>query len=61
MFYPYASLRGDSTYLRSQAEAVAAELLKGEVALEPKSARNTQGSRTQLVYNFPSICERRAS
>jgi hypothetical protein len=29
-----ASLRGDSTYLRSQAEAVAAELLKGEVALE---------------------------
>jgi hypothetical protein len=29
-----ASLRGDSTYLRAQAEAVAAELLKGEVALE---------------------------
>jgi hypothetical protein len=30
-----ASLRGDSTYVRAQAEAVAAELLKGNVRSEP--------------------------
>jgi len=30
-----ASLRGDSTYLRAQAEAVAAELLKGNNRVEP--------------------------
>jgi hypothetical protein len=30
-----ASLRGDSTYFRAQAEAVAAELLKGNVRAEP--------------------------
>ena len=30
-----ASLRGDSTYLRAQAEAVAAELLKGNSRVEP--------------------------
>lgn len=30
-----ASLRGDSTYVRAQAEAAAAELLKGSVRAEP--------------------------
>jgi hypothetical protein len=30
-----ASLRGDSTYIRAQAEAVAAELLKGDVRVDP--------------------------
>jgi hypothetical protein len=30
-----ASQRGDSTYLRAQAEAVAADLLKGKVQIEP--------------------------
>ena len=30
-----ASLRGDSTYVRAQAEAVAAELLKGNIRVEP--------------------------
>jgi Relaxase/Mobilisation nuclease domain len=30
-----ASLRGDSTYVRAQAEAVAAELLKGNTRMEP--------------------------
>lgn len=30
-----ASLRGDSTYLRAQAEAVANELLKGDIRVEP--------------------------
>jgi hypothetical protein len=30
-----ASLRGDSTYIRAQAEAVAAELLKGSIRVEP--------------------------
>lgn len=30
-----ASLRGDSTYVRAQAKAVAAELLRGNVRLEP--------------------------
>jgi hypothetical protein len=30
-----ASLRGDSTYIRAQAEAVAAELLKGSLGAEP--------------------------
>jgi hypothetical protein len=29
------SLRGDSTYVRAQAEAVAAELLKGDIRVEP--------------------------
>ncbi len=30
-----ASLRGDSTYIRAQAEAVAAELFKGSIRVEP--------------------------
>ena len=30
-----ASLRGDSTYIRAQAEAVASELLKGNIRVEP--------------------------
>jgi len=34
-----ASLRGDSTYVRAQAEAVAAELLKGDIRAEPGKLR----------------------
>jgi Relaxase/Mobilisation nuclease domain len=34
-----ASLRGDSTYVRAQAEAVAAELLEGNVRVEPGKRR----------------------
>src|SRR5580704_11318730 len=34
-----ASLRGDSTYVRAQAEAVAAELLKGDLRAEPGKSR----------------------
>jgi type IV secretion system T-DNA border endonuclease VirD2 len=30
-----ASLRGDSTYIRAQAEAIAAELVKGNIRVEP--------------------------
>jgi hypothetical protein len=32
-----ASLRGDSTYIRAQAEAVASELLKGSIRVEPSN------------------------
>jgi hypothetical protein len=34
-----ASLRGDSTYVRAQAQAVAAELLKGDLRGEPGKSR----------------------
>ncbi len=34
-----ASLRGDSTYIRAQAAAVAAELLKGQIRIEPGKKR----------------------
>ena len=34
-----ANLRGESTYVRAQAEAVAAELLKGDVCIEPGRRR----------------------
>jgi hypothetical protein len=41
-----AGERGDSTYLRAQAEAVAAELLKGEVALERGQQKMLESRRT---------------
>jgi hypothetical protein len=40
-----ASLRGDSTYTRAQAEAVAAELLKGSVRAEPGKRKLSETRR----------------
>jgi hypothetical protein len=40
-----ASVRGDSTYLRAQAEAVAADLLKGNVRAEPGKHKLTETRR----------------
>jgi hypothetical protein len=41
-----ASLRGDSTYVRAQAEAVAAELLKGDKRAEPGKRRLVETRKT---------------
>ena len=40
-----ASLRGDSTYVRAQADAVAAELLKGNVRVEPGKRNSSKHGR----------------
>jgi hypothetical protein len=39
-------LRGDSTYVRAQAEAVAAELLKGDKRVEPGKRRLVETRKT---------------
>jgi hypothetical protein len=49
-----ASLRGDSTYLRAQAEAVAAELLKGKTRVEP-GKRTLVETRRQIESGWRSI------
>jgi hypothetical protein len=41
-----ASLRADSTYIRAQAEAVAAELLKGDKRVEPGKRRLVETRKT---------------
>jgi hypothetical protein len=49
-----ASQRGDSTYLRAQAEAVAAELLKGNI--RPESGRRTLSeTRRQVEGGWRSV------
>lgn len=40
-----ASLRGDSTYMRAQAEAIASDLLKGGIRLEPGKRRLVETRR----------------
>ena len=49
-----ASLRGDSTYVRAQAQAVAAELLKGNVRAEP-GKRTLAETRRQVENGWHSV------
>jgi Relaxase/Mobilisation nuclease domain len=49
-----ASQRGDSTYLRAQAEAVAAELLKGDFRVEP-GKRTLVETRRQVENGWRSV------
>ena len=49
-----ASLRGDSTYVRAQAEAVAAELLKGNTRAEP-GKRTLVETRRQVENGWHSV------
>jgi hypothetical protein len=46
-----ASQRGDSTYMRTQAEAVASELLKGDIRVEP-GKRQLVETRKQVVRGW---------
>jgi hypothetical protein len=54
-----ASLRGDSTYLRAQAEAVAAELLKGTTRVEP-GKRKLAETRKMVEDGWHSVANRLA-
>ncbi len=54
-----ASERGDSTYVRAQAEAVAAELVKGGVRAEP-GKRTLIETRRQVETGWRSIADRLA-
>lgn len=49
-----ASLRGDSTYARAQAEAIAAELLKGNSRVEP-GKRTLVETRRQVESGWRSV------
>jgi hypothetical protein len=49
-----ASLRADSTYVRAQAEAVAAELLKGNARLEP-GKRKLVATRKEVEDGWRSV------
>jgi hypothetical protein len=49
-----ASVRGDSTYIRAQAEAVAAELLKGNVRAEP-GKRKLAETRQAIESGWHSV------
>jgi hypothetical protein len=46
-----ASQRGDSTYMRTQAEAVASELLKGDIRVDP-GKRQLVETRKQVVRGW---------
>jgi hypothetical protein len=52
-----ASQRGDSTYVRAQAEAVAAELLKGNVRAEPGKPTLAE-TRRQVESGWRSVASR---
>jgi hypothetical protein len=52
-----ASLRGDSTYVRAQAEAVAAELLKGNVCAE-SGKRTLVETRRQVESGWRALADR---
>jgi relaxase-like protein len=49
-----ASLRGDSTYIRAQAEAVAADMLKGNVRVEP-GKRTLLETREEVVRGWNTV------
>jgi hypothetical protein len=49
-----ASLRGDSTYVRAQAEAIAAELLAGNTRVEPGKS-SLVGTRNQVESGWRSV------
>jgi hypothetical protein len=51
-----ASLRGDSTYVRAQAEAVAAELLKGSLPVEP-GKRTLVETRRRVESGWRTLAE----
>jgi hypothetical protein len=46
-----ASLRGDSTYMRAQAEVVASELLKGDIRVDP-GKRTLVETRKQVIRGW---------
>jgi hypothetical protein len=54
-----ATLRGDSTYVRAQAEAVAAELLRGNTRVEP-GKRNLVETRKAIEDGWRSIASQLA-
>jgi hypothetical protein len=54
-----ASLRGDSTYLRAQAEAVASELLKGDIRIEP-GKRTLMETRSQVESGWKDVADKLA-
>lgn len=54
-----ASLRGDSTYVRAQAEVVAAQMLKGGIAVEP-GKRTLGGTREAVVHGWHALAEQLA-
>lgn len=49
-----ASLRGDSTYIRTQAEAIAGELLKGDLRIESGKQTLTE-TRKEVVRGWQSV------
>src|SRR5271167_516971 len=49
-----ASLRGDSTYVRARVEAVAAELLKGNISVEPDK-RTLVETRRQVENSWRTV------
>jgi hypothetical protein len=51
-----ASLRGDSTYMRAQAEAVAAELLKGHIRLE-NGKKVLVETRRQVIHGWNAVSD----
>jgi predicted TIM-barrel fold metal-dependent hydrolase len=55
-----ASLRGDSTYLRTQAEAVALELLKGDLRVEPGKRMLVENCH-QVIRHWRAVANRLAN
>lgn len=49
-----ASLRGDSTYMRAQAEAVASQLLKGSIRIDP-GKRTLVETRKQVMQGWSKV------
>ena len=49
-----ASLRGDSTYVRSRADAIAAELLKGNVRVESGKTKLTE-TRKEVEHGWRAV------
>ena len=49
-----ASLRGDSTYLRAQTEAVASELLKGDIRVDP-GKRTLVETRMRVMHGWSRL------
>jgi hypothetical protein len=52
-----ASLRGDSTYIRAQAEAIATELLKGDVRVDP-GKRKLVSTRMSITSGWLDVARR---
>jgi hypothetical protein len=54
-----ASLRGESTYVRAQAEAVASELLKGDLRIEPGTQMLTE-TRDEVIRGWHGVASQLA-